>query len=99
MSLESDYLEAFEEHSIEGIRRALASGASATLPIKGKAPLEILVEGYLRSSAFSDCLRILISAGAEIDPLLAALLLDDDVTLQRLLATSPQLVERELQVP
>jgi hypothetical protein len=34
MSLEADFLGAFEEHSPEGIRHALAAGASATKPIK-----------------------------------------------------------------
>jgi hypothetical protein len=36
MSLEADYLGAFEEHSPEGIRDALAAGASPTKLIKGK---------------------------------------------------------------
>jgi hypothetical protein len=48
MSLEGDYLGAFEEHSPEEIRRALAAGASATERIKGKTPIDCLIEGYLR---------------------------------------------------
>jgi hypothetical protein len=58
MSLEADYLGAFEQHSPEGIREALAAGASATAPIKGKTPVDCLIEGYLRSPQFGACLRV-----------------------------------------
>jgi hypothetical protein len=75
MSLEGDYLGAFEEHSPEEIRRALAAGASATTLIKGKKPIDCLVEGYLRSPRFAECLQVLLDAGASIaDPLLKAVL-------------------------
>jgi hypothetical protein len=40
MSLEADYLEAFETHSPDGIRSALAAGASATELIKGKTTID-----------------------------------------------------------
>ena len=79
MSLEADYLGAFEEHSPQAIRASLAAGASPTELIKGKRPIDWLIEMYLRSSRFAACLRVLIDAGATIgDPLLEALLLDDD---------------------
>jgi hypothetical protein len=91
MSLEADFLGAFEEHSPEGIRDALAAGASATNLIKGKTPIDSLIEGYLRSTRFAACLRVLIDAGATTgDPLLEALLLDDDVQLRRFLDTQAQ---------
>lgn len=100
MSLEADYLEAFEEHSPEGIRAALAAGASATELIKGKTPLHSLIEGYLRSPRFADCLRVLLDAGASFgDPLLEALLLDDVAALQQLLRQSGQDVESKLSIP
>jgi ankyrin repeat protein len=99
MSLEADYLGAFEEHSPEGIRQALAAGASPTTLIKGKTPVECLIEGYLRSPQFGVCLRILLDAGASIgDPLLEAVLFDDDATLQRLLTTELDL-KRNLRIP
>ena len=75
MSLEADYLGAFEEHSPEGIRHALAAGASATKPIKGTAPIECLIEMYLRSPLFAACLQSLLDDGASIEaPLLKAVL-------------------------
>ena len=99
MSLEGDYLGAFEEHSPEEIRRALAAGASATKLIKGKTPIDSLIEGYLRSARFAGCLQILLDAGASIeDPLLRAVLLDDDLAVQRL-ANEGQELNRRLRIP
>lgn len=59
MSIEFDCLVAFETHSPDGIRDALARGASPTAPIKGKTPIDILIEMYLRSARFADCLRVM----------------------------------------
>jgi len=99
MSLESDYLGAFEEHSPVEIRHALTAGASATKLIKGKKPVDCLIEGYLRSSRFADCLRILLDAGASIDdPLLKAVLLDDDSALRHLVSAGQDL-NRKMRIP
>src|SRR5262245_29160019 len=99
MSIEADYLGAFEEHSPEGIRQALAAGASATKLIKGKTPIDSLIEGYLRSPRFGVCLRILLDAGASIDdPLLEALLLDDESAVRRL-QDAGQDLNRRLRIP
>ena len=99
MSLEADYLRAFEVHSPEGIRHALAAGADAAKPIKGETPVHCLIEGYLRSPRFTDCLRILLNAGASLDdPLLQAVLLDDSGALKRLIDTG-QDVNRKLRIP
>ena len=92
MSLEGDYLGAFEEHSPEEIRRTLAAGASATELIKGKKPIDCLIEGYLRSPRFAGCLQTMLDAGASIeDPLLKAVLLDDDSAVQRLVNEGQEL--------
>lgn len=99
MSLEADFLGAFEEHDVEGIRHALAAGASATTLIKGKTPIDCLIEGYLRSPRFAECLQILMDAGASIeDPLLKAVLFDDDSSVERLLKTGQDL-NRKLHIP
>ena len=97
MSNEADLLGAFEEHSPQGIRDALAGGASATEPIRGVRPIDSLIEMYLRSPRFAECLRIMLDAGATIDdPLLEAVLLDDDARLRRLLSGSSGAVTRKL---
>ena len=100
MSLEADYLRAFEEHSPEGLRAALSAGASSTALIRGRSPIEHLIEGYLRSTRFGACLQTLLDAGASLDdPLLQALLLDDAAALSGLLAASQQVLTRKLSVP
>jgi hypothetical protein len=89
VSLEADLLGAFEEHSPDGIRNVLAAGVSPTEPIKGKPPIELLIEMYLRSPRFAECLEVMLSAGATVgDPLLEAILLDDDARVRGLLARS-----------
>ena len=97
MSLESDLLEAFELHSPSQIRDALAAGASPIAPIEGKRPIDILIEMYTRSAQFADCLRVMLYAGATIgDPLLEAVLLDDDSGLRGILKTSSAELHRKL---
>lgn len=100
MALEAEFLEAFEVHSPEGIRAALAAGASPITPIKGKPPIDCLIEGYLRSDRFADCLRVLLESGASVgDSLLEAILLDDATALNRHLATQREDFSRRLHVP
>src|SRR4051812_40605266 len=82
VSNEADLLGAFEEHSPDGIRELLAAGVSPTEPIKGKRPIDSLIEMYLRSARFAECLQVMLDAGATIrDPLLQSILLDDDAGL------------------
>ncbi len=65
--------------------------------IQGKRPVDILIEGYLRSPRFAECLQVLLDAGASIgDPLLQAVLMDDGPGLRRLLKTSPHEIQRKL---
>jgi len=99
MSLEYDLLCAFEEHTPQDIRKALSGGISPVDLIKGKRPIDILIEGYLRSPRFDECLRIMLQAGATVeDPLLLAALLDDAAAV-RALATDPgQNLERKLSI-
>jgi ankyrin repeat protein len=96
---DSDLLEAFEEHSPEGIEKALAAGVSPIVPIKSRKPIDHLIEAYLRSSRFPDCLRVMLNAGAVIDdPLLEAVLLDDASRLSHLLTESPQRLHQKLDI-
>ena len=100
MSLESDFLEAFEVHSPDGIRAALAAGASATALIKGQRPIDALIQGYLRSSQFAECVRVLLEAGATIgDDRLEAVLLDDAAELRRLVDTPGANFARRVHLP
>ena len=92
MSLQDDLLGAFETHSPKEIEQCIADGIDVDEPIGGQTPIELLIGMYLRSDRFSDCLEVLLAAGARYDdaPLLAVLrgkaddlkqLLDDDASL------------------
>jgi ankyrin repeat protein len=95
MSLTDDLLVAFEIHSPEKIRAILAAGLDPNAPINGKAPILILVEMYLRSPRFSECLRVMLDAGTSLgDSFLEALLLDDSARLRQLLQSSPDSLHR-----
>ena len=97
VSLEADLLGAFEEHSPDGIRAVLAAGVSPTEPIKGKPPVDSLIETYLRSPRFAECLKVMLDAGARIgDPVLQAILLDDEARLRGVLARSGHSVQEKL---
>ena len=96
MSLEADLLAAFEGHSPEAIRAALAAGTSPVAPVKGQTPMICLIEMYLRSPKFAACVRVMLEAGAQIDdPVLQAVLLDDAPALRRLMKASGFRTERK----
>jgi hypothetical protein len=97
VSSEADLLGEFEVHSPAGIRAALAAGVSPTEPINGTRPIDALIEMYLRSSRFAECLQVMLDAGATIsDPLLQAILLDDESGLRGLLSNSSDNLQRKL---
>lgn len=100
MGVESDFLEALEVHAPDGIRALLVRGVSPVKAIRGRTPVESLIEGYLRSPRFPNCLRVLIGAGAAVgDPLLEALLLDDEQALRDILSNDPSEAQRKLSIP
>ena len=95
--MEEDLLGAFEVHSPGEIRASLSAGVSPTGPIKGKRPIDSLIEAYLRSPRFADCLQVMLDAGASIgDPLLQVVLMDDDQGLRHLLKKSGDEIQRKL---
>src|SRR5471030_1870056 len=89
----------FETHSTEKIREALAAGADVNGLIGGKTPLTWLVEMYLRSPKFSDCVRCLMQAGARCpDGALLAVLLDDAELLDVELRKNPALIHHHVDI-
>ena len=78
-----DLLVAFEVHSVERIRALLDAGFDARSPVNGKTPVTFLIEMYLRSDRFPECLRLLLDRGATLDdPKLQSVLLNDPVALE-----------------
>jgi len=89
----------FETHSTEKIQEALAAGIDVNGLIDGKTPLTRLVEMYLRSPKFSDCVRCLMQAGARCaDAGLLAVLLDDDELLATELRKNPSLIHHQVDI-
>lgn len=74
----NELLTVFELHSVEQIRSLLKAGFDVRPKVKGKTPVNSLIEMYSRSDRFPDCLRLLLEHGAELDdPKIAPVLLDD----------------------
>jgi hypothetical protein len=89
----------FETHSTEKIQEALAAGLDVNGLIDGKTPLTWLVEMYLRSPKFSDCVRCLVDAGARcVESGLGAVLLDDATLLRAELSKNPALIEQRVDI-
>ena len=89
----------FETHSIEKIQEALAGGIDVNGFIDGKTPLTWLIEMYLRSPKFSDCVRCLVQAGAQCSyPGLLAVMLDDGELLEAELRKNPSLIHHRVNI-
>lgn len=86
-------LVAFELHSVEQLRNVLDRGFDVNAPIRGKSPVNWLLEMYTRSDNFPDCLRLLLDRGAVLDdPLIAPVLLNDVSALKASIKANPKLI-------
>jgi hypothetical protein len=91
---DQDLLSAFDGHDIERVRAALDAGADPCSPIRGKLPVNRLLEEYTRSDRLGDCLRLLFERGAVLeDPVVAPVLLDDADGIKSAIRTKPSLLE------
>jgi ankyrin repeat protein len=89
-----ELLSAFDGHDAEGVRAALDAGADACSPIRGKLPVNWLLEEYTRSDRLGECLRLLLERGAVLDdPLVAPVLLDDRDAIKSASRATPSLLE------
>ena len=89
-----DLLIAFELHSAEQIRDILDAGLDPRAPIRGKSPVNWLLEMYARSAAFPPCLQLMLDRGAVLDdPAIAPVLLDDAEALTAAIRTTPSLID------
>jgi ankyrin repeat protein len=89
----------FETHSTEKIQEALAKGIDINRLIDGKTPLTWLVEMYLRSPKFSDCVRCLVQSGARCQDIgLLAVLLDDAEMLRAELRKNPSVIRHQVNI-
>lgn len=84
-----------EVHSIEGVRRYFDQGGNPN-EVHDSVPLfTTLVEMYLRSPRFKDCVQLFIDRGLEFeDQALLAVLTDNDEQLEDLLKSDRNIIYR-----
>jgi Ankyrin repeats (many copies) len=95
-SVDQALLSAFDGHDVEGVRVALEAGANPCEPIRGKAPVDWLLEEYTRSDRLGDCLRLLMARGAVLsEPAVAPVLLNDADAIKAAVAATPSLLKHK----
>lgn len=95
-----DYLqkivEDIEIHSVTGIRECFENGIDPNQLVNGKPLIYELINMYLRSPKFKDCVKTFVDFGLTFeDSALLAVLLDDAKALEALLTTDPTLVSKK----
>lgn len=96
-SEEQELITAFELHSADGIRDALAKGIDVNRKIDGKPPVDWLTEMYSRGKAFPGCVRVLVDQGARFSSVaLEQVLLDDGEGLAASLKQDPGLLNHHV---
>jgi len=84
-----------EVHSIEGIRRYFDQGGNPNEVHDGVPLFTTMVEMYLRSPRFKDCIQVFIDRGLDFeDQALLAVLTDNDEWLEELLKTDHDIANR-----
>jgi len=92
-----DYLQKiigdFEVHSIEGVRECFANGIDPNQLYNGKPLIYEMINMYLRGPRFKNCIQTFVDFGLEFDDkVLLAVLLDDAISLEKLLAEDKELL-------
>lgn len=95
-----DYLKkiigAFEIHSAAGIKECFQNGLDPNQLVKGKPLIYELINMYLRSPLFKDCIKAFVDFGLKFDDqALLAVLLDDSTSLDKLLTYDKELVSKK----
>jgi hypothetical protein len=87
-------LSAFDGHHVDKVRIALEAGANPVEPIRGKSPVDWLLEQYERSDRLGDCLRLLFARGATLrDPVVAPVHLNDVEAIKAAIQATPSLLQ------
>lgn len=95
-SADQELLAAFDGHDVESVRAALARGANPCEPIRGKLPVDWLLEEYTRSDQLGDCLRLLFARGARLrDPVIEPVLLNDADAIKTAITANPTLLQHK----
>ncbi|MFM9911891.1 MAG: hypothetical protein ACKVOW_21405 [Chitinophagaceae bacterium] len=86
-------LDDFEVHSVSGIKDCFANGVDPNAIVNGKPLIYELINMYLRSPQFKQCIKLFVDHGVEFsDKVLLAVLLDDVKSLDALLVADKDLI-------
>ncbi|MCB0601303.1 MAG: ankyrin repeat domain-containing protein [Saprospiraceae bacterium] len=86
----------FEIHAVDGIKTCFEHGVDPNQEFKGKPLIYEMINMYLRSPDFKNCIRAFVDYGLEFDDqVLLAVLLDDDHALEDLLISNPDLLHKQ----
>lgn len=95
MDILQELLEQIELHSVEGINTCFEKGISPNDHYKGEPLIYRLISEYTRSPRFKNCIKAFADHGLEFDdPLLLAVLLNDEKSVENQLKGNPHAVER-----
>jgi hypothetical protein len=95
-NIDQELLSAFDGHDVEGVRAALERGANPCEPIRGKLPVDWLLEEYERSDRLGDCLRLLLARGAVLrDTFVAPVLLNEAEAIKSAIRANPSLPQHK----
>jgi hypothetical protein len=96
MDYATKILTAFELHSPEEIRSCLENGVDPNMVFEGKPLVFALINMYLRSPRFKDCVRVLVDYGLKFDDeVLLSVLLDDASLLNEQLSENKAYIEKQ----
>jgi hypothetical protein len=91
---DQELLSSFDGHDVQSVRAALDAGADPCSPIRGKLPVNWLLEEYTRSDRLAACLRLLFDRGAILDdPAVAPVLLNDADAIRAAIRATPSLLD------
>lgn len=96
MTLINEIVEHIELHSVEGIRSCFERGINPNTSFRNEPLIYELTSEYTRSPLFKDCVKVFIDYGLKLDDdVLLAVLLNDAIQLEQLIARKPELVSKK----
>ncbi len=86
----------FELHSVEGIRKCFEQGINPNDLYQGEPLIHSLINMYTRSPRFTDCVKVFVDYGLQIeDKYLLAVLQDDVTALHALVMKDVEPIKKE----
>jgi hypothetical protein len=86
----------FELHSVEGIRKSFEEGIDPNMIHDGEPLINALINMYTRSPRFTDCVKVFVEYGLQMDDhYLLAVLLDDVTALHALVMKDVAPIKKE----